>query len=160
MSQALIIMCATSFLKPLRDSFPNTLILPFSETVEKCSSQIRDLDHQDQRQVWLLFQPADTRQQNEVVADHINLSANNTLIGPADLSKGPRFPDMSSVYEHEGDGAIVVFGQDPALHNFAENWIPVSAGVWEAIALKHRSYQLHGWVVADLAQWIEEISEN
>jgi len=42
-----------------------------------------------------LFEPADVM----VVADHINLTGRNPLLGPNLDSFGPRFPDMSQVYD-------------------------------------------------------------
>ncbi len=42
-----------------------------------------------------LFEPADIM----VVADHINLTGRNPLLGPNLDSFGPRFPDMSQVYD-------------------------------------------------------------
>jgi purine-nucleoside phosphorylase len=61
-----------------------------------------------------------------LIADHINLLGDNPLIGPNDDELGPRFPDMSSVY-------------DPGLRELArevaaERRIPLRSGVYVAVA--------------------------
>jgi len=156
MSKPTLIFCAADFLTTLKAAFPDSLVLPFSETIKDTKTQIATLDTDTKKEAWLLFQSIDQRTVNESVVDHINLSTKNTLIGPADLSEGPRFPDMSSVYEHEGNGVIIVLGQDTDLDNFEETWVSVSSGVWEAIALKHRGFKIHGWLIADLNKWLEK----
>jgi purine-nucleoside phosphorylase len=54
-----------------------------------------------------LFEPADVM----VVTDHINLTGRNPLLGPNLDSFGPRFPDMSQVY----DPALVRLATQKAL---------------------------------------------
>ena len=61
-----------------------------------------------------------------LIADHINLLGDNPLIGPNDDALGPRFPDMSAVY-------------DPALRHLAlevarELRIPLRRGVYVAVS--------------------------
>jgi purine-nucleoside phosphorylase len=60
-----------------------------------------------------------------LIADHINMLGDNPLIGPNDDSLGPRFPDMSAVY-------------DPGLRHLAleaarELRIPLRRGVYVAV---------------------------
>lgn len=159
MNKASIFFCAPDFVKALKAAFPDSQVIPFSSTVDGCRDQIASLDDQNKPGVWILYQAIDNSQQNQIVKDHINLSPENPLIGPVDLSKGPRFPDMSSVYEDHNysGGVVVVLGNDPVLENFEEPWSPVSEGVWEAIALKHRGYKIHGWLIADLEKWMNDL---
>ena len=158
MSRPLLIFCAADFISALNSAFPGALIYPFATNVANCRIQVAELDQHSQRQVILLYQTTDIRAQNEIVTDHINLSMDNPLIGPANLDHGARFPDMSAVYKHQNEGVIAVFGQDPALDYFKEDWVSVTAGVWEAIALKHRGYLIQAWIVADIEKWIIEQS--
>ncbi len=156
MSQNIPIICAPEFENKLRSSLPQLKLIAYSESIKTSQKQIAELDGHKDRQVTILFRSTQTLQDNQPVADHINLSNENPLIGPVDLKKGPRFPDMSSVYESEG-GSIVVFGDDPDLESFKEPWVQVTGGVWEAIALKHQGYKIEGWIIADLEKWISSI---
>ncbi|MBU2499295.1 MAG: purine-nucleoside phosphorylase [Proteobacteria bacterium] len=60
-----------------------------------------------------------------VVSDHINLTGNNPLIGPNLDPFGPRFPDMSRVY----DRSLMSLARDKAL----EAGIPLKQGVYVGI---------------------------
>ena len=155
MSPAPIIFCAPEFEHNLKRALPLGIIISYSESIKICREQVAALDEQNLHQVTILYKGLSVPDKNQPVKDHLNLSQRNPLIGPVDLSKGPRFPDMSSVYEGD-DGIIVVVGKDKDLQNFKEPWIDVTGGVWEAIALKHRGYKIEAWVIADLDKWIDE----
>ena len=57
-----------------------------------------------------------------VIADHINLTGSNPLIGPNVDEWGPRFPDMTQVY----DSKLIRMAEEAAL----ENGIRVQKGVY------------------------------
>jgi purine-nucleoside phosphorylase len=57
-----------------------------------------------------------------VIADHINLTGSNPLIGPNVDEWGPRFPDMTQVY----DPKLIAMAEEAAL----ENGIRVQKGVY------------------------------
>jgi hypothetical protein len=157
MNQNSIFFCAPEFHGRLEQAFPQTTIISYSKDIAVCRELVAALDTQDLRHATLLLKGVHYMISNQPVKDHINLSKQNPLIGPADLSKGPRFPDMSSVYE--GDhGIIAVLGEDEDLRNFDEPCAPVTGGIWEAIALKHRGYKIEAWIIADLEKWISETS--
>jgi purine-nucleoside phosphorylase len=61
-----------------------------------------------------------------VFTDHINLTGNNPLIGPNVDEWGPRFPDMSQVY----DRSLIKLAEEAAL----ENNIRVQKGVYVGLA--------------------------
>ena len=60
-----------------------------------------------------------------VTTDHINLMADNPLIGPNDESLGPRFPDMSEPYSRK----LVALAEQVAL----EQKQPLQRGVFVAV---------------------------
>jgi purine-nucleoside phosphorylase len=60
-----------------------------------------------------------------LIADHINLLGDNPLIGPNDDALGPRFPDMSAVY----DEGLRELAREVA----AERRIPLRSGVYVAV---------------------------
>jgi len=61
-----------------------------------------------------------------IITDHINLLGDNPLRGPNDPELGPRFPDMSSVYDREL--------RDLALRIGLENGIYLHQGVYVALS--------------------------
>ena len=124
------------------------------ENAARCQAQLASLRPYREGQAWLLFQ-GQTEEENPAVIDHLNLTRQNPLIGPNDATFGPRFPDMSKVYEGD-QGVLVVQGHDPALADFPEPHVAVTAGVWEAIALNHRGFTLHAWVMTDLEKWVSQ----
>ena len=67
------------------------------------------------------FRPGDLM----IVTDHINLTGNNPLIGENLDELGPRFPDMSEVY----DRGLIDLAREKAL----ESGIPLNQGVYVAV---------------------------
>ena len=61
-----------------------------------------------------------------LIADHINLLGDSPLIGPNDESLGPRFPDLSTVY----DPALRALAREVA----AEQRVTLREGVYVAVA--------------------------
>ncbi|MCF7823109.1 MAG: hypothetical protein K9N35_02965 [Candidatus Marinimicrobia bacterium] len=150
------IFCAAEYVSAVEKLFPGLTIHSFATEVKQSRQKVSSLQAQKNSDIWLLFQPCQPLAENLPVKDHINLSSENPLIGPNQDDRGPRFPDMSSVYT-DREGVIAVFGTDKDLDKFKEPWFQVSAGVWEAIALKHHGYRLRAWLVADLQKWGSEL---
>ncbi len=77
-----------------------------------------------------------------VIADHINFSGTNPLVGPNDDTLGPRFPDMSRAY----DPALVALAERAA----GEEDIQVHTGVY--VGVLGPSYEAPA-ELRMLAQW-------
>ena len=81
-----------------------------------------------------------------VTTDHINLMADNPLIGPNDEALGPRFPDMSEPYSR----ALVKLCEEVAL----EQKIPLDRAVFVAVAGPNletaAEYRFLRWIGADV----------
>ena len=45
-----------------------------------------------------------------IITDHINLTGDNPLRGPNEISLGPRFPDMTAPYNHQMIDALSAIG--------------------------------------------------
>lgn len=60
-----------------------------------------------------------------VLSDHLNLTWQNCLVGDNDVALGPRFPDMSEIYDRSLQDALVSVGRDLA--------VPVSRGVYAGL---------------------------
>lgn len=60
-----------------------------------------------------------------MVTDHINLTGRNPLIGPNLDAFGPRFPDMSAVY----DPNLIELGKETALESGVHLWQGVYVGI-------------------------------
>ncbi len=105
----------------------------------------------------LAYQADNPDQKPLPVADHINLTTENPLIG---FTEAPRFPDMSSVYEFSGrDGCVVVQGEMECQATPEEKIVPVTAGIWEAITLAHQQIPIRAWVAGE-AHGLVKMIEN
>jgi purine-nucleoside phosphorylase len=60
-----------------------------------------------------------------VISDHLNLMGTNPLLGPNDARFGPRFPDMTEVYDHDY--------QDVAIGEAREMEIELRRGIYAAL---------------------------
>lgn len=155
MTQPQHIFCDPEFADTIRTAFPKAEIHPFSLDVHSVQADIRKLDIKNQAVVWLLMAPAESGYGNASVKDHMNLCRENPLIGPVQ-GKGPRFPDMSSVYQ-DNEGIIAVLGEDEDLVNFQEPWVGVCGGIWEALCLSQQGIKCKAWVISDLEKWVKEL---
>ena len=61
-----------------------------------------------------------------IINDHVNAMGVNPLVGPADPFWGPRFPDMSAIYDPRLRRALVLAGR--------RNRIPMRHGVYAAVS--------------------------
>jgi purine-nucleoside phosphorylase len=60
-----------------------------------------------------------------VISDHLNLMGTNPLLGPNDARFGPRFPDMTDVYDREY--------QDAAIGEAREMGVELRRGIYAAL---------------------------
>ncbi len=138
---------------------PDTPVFVFRTEATRARKQIIGLREEGVKEFLLLFNPTDNLTENKPVADHINLTHENPLIGPTAAILGPRFPDMSRVYEKtQPPGVTIVQGNHPGLESFRETTWPVRTGVFEAIALKASSATIYGWLVGKLEDLYTEIT--
>ncbi len=61
-----------------------------------------------------------------VISDHLNLMGVNPLLGPNDARFGPRFPDMTEVYDHEY--------QETAIKEAQEMGLTLRRGIYAALS--------------------------
>jgi purine-nucleoside phosphorylase len=67
------------------------------------------------------FEPGDLM----IVTDHINLTGRNPLIGPNLDDFGPRFPDLSEVY----DRGLIALAREKALESSIQLWEGIYVGI-------------------------------
>ncbi len=139
----MIVLCDQEYVSRARRDHPNLSFEPFSDSADRAYQNARQISPGDE--YCLLYRSVEPDQENLPVRDHINLTTENPLFGNQD---DPRFPDMSRVYDFQGENACVITqGDTGILSGWPEQTVPVAAGIWDAIALKHRGASLSAWVV-------------